>query len=647
MGNVASVIKKQNIGLTLSQQMDYCPTVVGRQRAYVEDFLNNIGIEGLEYVTESTRMRFRFTVLNDSNLLPTQKTYYRNSLDPFIMYYFMDEYPIIRDEIINNNGLRDDVRKKIGMFMIWNHILSFEQVTYETHMQFEGFMLNLGCAEKAAAYVKEFDKLKLEYIRKENEKAPFLERKIKYDGATLYLMYHPQYTQAMTFYYWQDKTRLVYDFPLATSEKICRQFVDILNWVCEEKTNIKVRNDNYLFPLHHFFEYCIKHQIEDLLRMEAKDYIGYRESLVGAVGTKEMVYFQVINMIQKFLFCNEEKVRWDANVWYMERFNLKNDRMNPARIVSRFAFWQICNEDNRELFKGYIKYYIGLTNEAIDTVRTRYYCVKIFLMYCDEVGVSACDIGKDILDSFFTYMAGRDIQAAFFNRIVKEVFRFWKYLNAIEKAEKPRISTRYYLKRVILKHHNLSVNNADNNKVISALRDAPEHIQMIFLNLKTTGIRINEACSIRANTYISDGERYYMRVNQYKMRAEKIIPIPKELYFVMTEYIRRIGKTGDEFVFCKRDGRAYDPGYFSRQVKELLEATGVDRKEYDFRSHGYRHTMATRLHDANVALQVIRDYLGHKSEEMTKQYIDYMDEVAAKVSEDFFKRVGLLNENTD
>lgn len=641
MGILASVVEKRNIHETLKEEMDMCPAITGKQRAYIENYLRSIGIGSLSEVSENIRFRFRIHVLNDGRLTAAQRDYYRNSMDPFIMYFFMDEYPVVRDEIINNDSLNTDIRRKIGTFLIWNGIHSFADVGYEEHKNFEKYMLERGSKKKAERYVKEFDKLKLEYIRIENERIPFLERKLQYKRKPLYLMYHPQYSQAMTFYYWQDKNRLVYDFTQAASDTICRQMVDILNWICEEKTNIKVRNDNYLFPLHYFFEYCVNHGIKDIELMEAEDYFGYKESLVGAVGTKELVYFQLVNMIQKFLFCNDDKVRWDANNWYMERFQFKNNRMNPARIVSRFSFWQIRNISNRELFKGYMKYYIGLTNEAIDTIRTHFYCVRSFLMYCDELGVFIEDFGKDVLDAFFAYISGRDIQEAFYNRMVKEIFRFWRYLYAIEKAPKPNITSRFYLKKERSKHLNLSVSEENVRKAVSALKVAPEHIQMIFLNIKITGIRINEACTIKANSFLFDGERCYMRVNQYKMKNEKIIPIPAELYVVMNEYIKKLGKGGDEFVFCKRDGRAYDPGYFSRQVKEVLTASGIDKKEYDFRAHGYRHSLATRLHEANVAIQVIRDYLGHKTEEMTKQYIDYMGDKAEEASVDYFKRKGL------
>ena len=68
------------------------------------------------------------------------------------------------------------------------------------------------------------------------------------------------------------------------------------------------------------------------------------------------------------------------------------------------------------------------------------------------------------------------------------------------------------------------------------------------------------------------------------------------------------------------------------------------RKAKDiFRSHDYRHTIATCFYDSGVSLQSIRDYLGHDYEEMTEQYIDYMPKKIEKASEGYFSRHSLAS----
>ena len=620
-------------------QMDKCPTVTGRQREYVESFLVNEKVFDLSGINEQIKQLYRMRVCNAKDLSNNQKQKYLNSLEPFIMYHLMDDYPMIRDEIIRNESMDRCMRNKIGTFLMENGIREPNEIDYDLRASFEQYMNTTVAAKKAAEYVKGLDKVKLEAIRRENMTKPFVHPELKYDGSRLFLCYHPDYEQAMSLYYWQDKTQLIYDFP-AASETVSRQMVDILNWVFREQKHLKMRHDLYLMPLHRFFEYCISSGVTDIELMEAADMIGYRESITGQVGTKETEYYQIVYTIQRFLFCNAEKPRWAANSWFLERFEFKYDRVNPARPVSRLSFWQVCNRENRDLFKGYIQYELALTQMALENIRAQFYGVRDFLLFCDDMGFRASDLEKHIMDEYADYIDQRDNLPQSFNKSIIAVFRFWNYLSVVDKAEKPNIPASFYLKKARNKHHDLSVSEDIQGKVIVALSDAPEHLRLMFLNLWATGSRINEICTIKANAYSYDGEKAFMRVNQYKMKKEKMIPIPTELYGVMSEYIKRIGKKGDEFVFTRRDGRAYDPGNFSKQIKKILSAAGISKEEYSFRAHGYRHGVGTRFYSAGVAIQAIRDYLGHNSEEMTKQYIDHIGKRVRDASYEYFENIG-------
>ena len=51
----------------------------------------------------------------------------------------------------------------------------------------------------------------------------------------------------------------------------------------------------------------------------------------------------------------------------------------------------------------------------------------------------------------------------------------------------------------------------------------------------------------------------------------------------------------------------------------LFDKYGIS-ETYKFKSHGYRHTLATELYNDGANIQCIREYLGHSSEDMTKQF---------------------------
>lgn len=641
MSAVRSVLKKKEGREELKEQMDKCPTVCGRQRDFVMSFLVREGIFSLESVTDEIKHRYRMHVKNSKELSAAQKRTYLNSIEPFVMYFLMDDYPEIRDGVILNGDLDRCMRNKIGLFLMENGIGGIDRIEYGHREKFESYLYLTVSEKKAAEYLKGMDKLKLKAIKEENGLKPFVQHELKYDGKKLFLCYHPDYDTAMSMYYWQDKSELVYDFTAAASETVCRQMVDVLNWVFSEQKNLKIRHDMYLLPLNRFFRYCIEHRITDIELMDAEDMLGYRESIVGHAGTKENEYIQIVNIVQRFLFCNDRKTRWDASSWFLERFDFKHDRMNPARPVSRLSFWQVRDNENREMFKAYVRYELGLTNMAVENIRAQYYEVKEFLLFCDTEGIKVCGIGRDVMDAYADYLGKKEILPQTFNKGIVSVFRFWNYLSVTGRAEKPKVTGSYYLKKCRNSHHDLSVSEEDRNKVVDALIGAPEHLRLMFLNLWATGSRINEICTIKADAYSLENGKAFMRICQYKMKKEKVIPIPIELYRVMTEYIERIGKKNDEFVFTKRDGvRAYDPGTFSKQMKKALESAGVSREEYNFRAHGYRHGVGTRLYMAGVAVQVIRDYMGHNDENMTKQYIDHADRLVMDASREYFEKIG-------
>ena len=95
-----------------------------------------------------------------------------------------------------------------------------------------------------------------------------------------------------------------------------------------------------------------------------------------------------------------------------------------------------------------------------------------------------------------------------------------------------------------------------------------------------------------------------------------------------------------EYVFKSKSGGEYRVGSFVKSFRSHCEKNQIANSEYVFKSHDYRHTLATRFYDDGVSIQTVRDYLGHFTEDMTKQYVDYMTKKVEKANEDYFKKPG-------
>ena len=91
-------------------------------------------------------------------------------------------------------------------------------------------------------------------------------------------------------------------------------------------------------------------------------------------------------------------------------------------------------------------------------------------------------------------------------------------------------------------------------------------------------------------------------------------------------------------MFFKTNGEGQKTRSFKWQMKELFNKRQDIFKGYDFKSHDFRHTIATLLYDDEVPLQSIRDYLGHDYEEMTQQYVDFMPKKISAANQEFFKK---------
>ena len=75
-----------------------------------------------------------------------------------------------------------------------------------------------------------------------------------------------------------------------------------------------------------------------------------------------------------------------------------------------------------------------------------------------------------------------------------------------------------------------------------------------------------------------------------------------------------------------------------REFQQYCDKNEIADGSYIFKTHDYRHTLATQFYDEDVSIQTIRDYLGHFSEEMTKQYVDFMPRRIEKASDTYFKK---------
>lgn len=100
----------------------------------------------------------------------------------------------------------------------------------------------------------------------------------------------------------------------------------------------------------------------------------------------------------------------------------------------------------------------------------------------------------------------------------------------------------------------------------------------------------------------------------------------------------KIENQNKDYIFKGKDGGAYRGTTFRQEFQQYCDKNEIVDGSYIFKTHDYRHTLATQFYDEDVSIQTIRDYLGHFSEEMTKQYVDFMPRRIEKASDTYFKK---------
>ena len=635
MAAIALHILQQNIDI-LHEQLDLCKSVTGKLRAVVENFLYSKGIYSLDDVDAAVKSDYQQYIKSMVGISDRQRKYYQSILEQVLISYLITKNKKLADyveAIISERA----VRNKVLLSLMEHGIQDCKDINYDVRSDYEESLKRSGCT-KIHEYVKAMDNLKLEAIREDNISNPLKPKTLNYSGQKLFLLYHPDYELAKTFYYIRDKEELLFDFSLEGSAIVKRQIFKMLTYVLEEKKDWHDRRERFLIPLKKLYIFCIENDIEDIELLTAEQIEAFRLSMDGKVGTKTDTYMQIIYNITKYLFTTAKNTNWNANTWYLERFTFNDGRTNPAREIERITFNQILDDGNRALFKKYMKYQIGVAQRtSLQTIRCQYYDIVMFLKYCDAEGWVLAEVDAEKMEKYISSVDSEDIQAEAYNRRVISVDRLFNYMKSKKLIEKEPLQFDYYLKTVHAKHNNRTVSAENQKQVLKKLKHLPLHLRLMFLNLWCEGIRECEVCVIKAEMYSWDGRDAWLKLYQNKMKKEKCIPIPAELYKLMKKYIDANGIKADEYVFQNKKGGAYDAGTFTKQMKRELKKAGLT--DYDFKAHDFRHTVGTSLNkDHNVSIEVIREFLGHNSSDMTKQYIDFVPEMLDTANEEYFSK---------
>jgi site-specific recombinase XerD len=155
----------------------------------------------------------------------------------------------------------------------------------------------------------------------------------------------------------------------------------------------------------------------------------------------------------------------------------------------------------------------------------------------------------------------------------------------------------------------------------------------ILMLLGLLGMRGGEVAALKLDDIDWPNARLVVQAN--KVRKERVLPLPPEVGEALYDYIRNgRPRAGQREVFMRSRaplGPISSAGSLVTIVRKYIHQTGIDAPKKG--THLLRHSLATRLVNAEVPMKDIADILGHASIETTTIY--------AKVDKTRLKRVAL------
>ena len=529
-------------------------------------------------------------------------------------------------------------RNHVRRFLMESGVWQLSEMDYLLRLKFEDYLKGKEISMASSICLHAFDQMKLHAMREEMQTIAGRKKyELKYADEVLYLPYFPKLEIAEQFIRTRDKSVLAWDFSKQYARNLKEQIFQCLNYIItaydlwERKVKLAALQDLY--------DYCGLMSIADLECLTLEQETDFQENLKKKLsGTTLERSIQIIELCRKVLFLQADQIHWHAQIWYLERFYFSKERINQSKKISSFSFREIVKEDNKKYLKEYMRYMLGITDMALSSVQIKFLEIRNFLQTFDKEEENVCELQENQIHKYLETLRKKDVLGKTFNGQLFNIMHFFNFLMAKGYIEKIPFQHELYRKKENPVHHDRSVHEEVCEEILSRLYRFPEHIRLMFLHLWCVGLRCSEVCTLEGDAYEwKDGDAW-IKVYQIKMKTYKRIPIPEMLYKLMNVYIKKYQIQPGEYLFKNKNGGAYLYGTFRSQILRLCRENQISGGEYVFKSHDYRHSVATEYYESGVSIQAVRDYLGHDHEDMTRQYIDYMPRKLDMANEEFFSQ---------
>ena len=545
----------------------------------------------------------------------------------------------LRDELEKCTQVNGTFRNKIYPFLVSSGIEHLTEIDYPLRIQFKDFAKKSFLQKKQNIMINAFDRIRQQAVWEEQKTLAGRKKyKLRYENALIFLKYLPDQEIAEKYTIARDESNLVWDFRIACSEKMKQQIFRAICSLSREKKSSWERNMS-LTGLRCLYQFCVRAGIDDIEQMELEEKERFAQELRRLPRSEKSrkSMFGILAWIQRHEFLSAKEIHWQTNVWYLERIHIARERINESNPAGCLIFEDVKNRENRELLKRYMKYLIAVSDLSVSNIRDKSMYLRNYLKFLDGEKLTVGAVVREIFEVYINQILEKELEPKSFNTELLAVTQFYNFLLVRGEVSCMPYRPNDYIQKSFEIHHDRSVEADVSEEIISKLRYFPEHLRLMYLHLWGIGLRASEVCTLKGDAYEWDGRDAWIKVWQTKMRKYKRVPIPEMLYRLMKVYIKKYDIGADDYLFPNSKGGAFRYGTLRSQMLRYCEENQIHGGEYIFRSHDYRHSVATEFYDNGVPLSSVRDYHGHTYDEMTLQYVDHMPERVEKAADAVFR----------
>lgn len=364
--------------------------------------------------------------------------------------------------------------------------------------------------------------------------------------------------------------------------------------------------------------------VEDsFLDVDSKSLHELFEEYVTKTGaSKEAI--NIISTLQDYITeAIDERIGFERDIWHLEEFNINTERFNKCAMINTISFTKIRNNQNREYVKTYIKYLIGCTEYAISSILNISSLLNSFFNEFEDINanrITTDDVAEFVDDLKDLYSNN------YVNKYVRSIDKFYKYFETRDNNSfKSPIVEAHFQKENYVPLDNL-VSEHVIFQIFKNLHTLPLQERTMFLINYTQGVRISDLCQIKSSGCVSvENNHHYLHFYCQKMQKPLRVLIAPSLYKYIKEQQASIGDSFYLFPSSKNSSNPMNKITYASKITNWAAVCGIkndDGTDYKYRSHAFRHTLATDLYqNYNVDLPVIQlGVLGHQEIQMTLTY---------------------------